>query len=67
MSDSFVQGFKDFIRERVSRAILDLGPNPTREQIHATCVEVLTNPIKPEVEDAWMDPDGTVHFTIKWF
>ena len=44
-----------------------LGPNPTREQLQATCAEVLTRHMpKPEVDQLWSDPDGTIHFTMKW-
>ncbi len=48
-------------------AMKALGPNPTREQLTATCAAVLDRFMpKPEVDQLWMDPDGTVHFTIKW-
>jgi len=48
-------------------AMKALGPHPSREQIQVTCAEVLTRHMpRPEVDQLWMGPDGTVHFTVKW-
>lgn len=48
-------------------AMKALGPTPTRDQIKATCAEVLTKYMpKPEVDQLSVDPDGTIHYTIKW-
>lgn len=48
-------------------AMKALGPNPTRDQIQATCTQVLTrHMLKPEVDQLSIDPDGTIHYTIKW-
>jgi hypothetical protein len=55
------------LHEELSAALKALGPNPTREQLQATCAEVLTRHMpNPEVGECWMDPDGTLHFNIKW-
>lgn len=55
------------LSEELHTAMKALGPNPTREQLVATCAAVLDRHMpKPEVDQLWMDTDGTVHFTIKW-
>jgi len=55
------------ISDKLYSAIKALGPNPTRDQIQAVCAEVLTKYMpKPEVDQFSMDPDGTIHFTLKW-
>lgn len=48
-------------------AMKALGATPTREQIQTVCAEVLTRHMpKPEVDQLSIDPDGTIHYTIKW-
>ena len=55
------------ISAELNTALNALGHNLTREQIQATCVEVLTrHMLKPEVDLLSVDPDGTIHYTIKW-
>lgn len=67
MTDSRVQGLVGFIHENLSEALTNLGPNPSQEQIHNTCVEVLQGcHLVPTVDQCWSDPDGTFHFTLKW-
>lgn len=55
------------ISAKLYTAMRALGPNPTHGQIRDTCAEVLTRHMpKPEVDQLSIDPDGTIHFTIKW-
>lgn len=55
------------ISAELNTALNALGPNPTRELLRATCTEVLTrHMLKPEVDQLSIDPDGTIHYTIKW-
>lgn len=51
----------------LNKALNALCPNPTRELLRSTCAEVLTrHMLKPEVDVLSVDPDGTIHYTIKW-
>ena len=55
------------LRDELYTAMKALGPNPPREKIQAVCAAVLTRHMpKPEVDQLSIDPDGTVHFTMKW-
>jgi len=55
------------LRAALNAEMEALGPNPTREQLQAACVEVLAKHMpKPEVDQLSVDPDGTLRFTMKW-
>lgn len=55
------------LSDELYNAMKALGPHPTQDQIRATCAEVLTKYMpKPEVDHISVDPDGTLHFTVKW-